>query len=462
MILPILGLFTACQKFVEVDPPVQSILSENVFKDSSTAVSAVSGLYLSLVGSSDLNMLGTGAATYYAGLSADELVPDATGVTLDGFQFYNNAIPFGGPNSPGSNGNELQALWTNPYRTVYNCNAIIEGASASSTISNALKNQLIGEAKFLRAFSHFYLANMFGPIPLIKSTNYTTNRLLNRTPVEDVFKDIEQDLLSAKQLVSITYPSTGKYRVNKAVVTALLSRVYLYQKNWSAAELASTELIQNSLYSIESNLNNVFLANSKEAIYQFYPSFPVNYQTIEGLKLIPVNTSSIPSIIVNNVLANSFENNDKRKVSWLNKVTVGGTDYFYPFKYKLRLSSGSAINEPYCVFRLAEQYLIRAEARCQQNRLSEAAADINVLRSRASIANTSATTQTSIMDAILKERRSELFVEWGHRWFDLKRLNKADAELGTVKTGWKSTAVLFPIPFTELNLNPNLTQNPGY
>jgi starch-binding outer membrane protein, SusD/RagB family len=462
-IIPILAIFVSCEKFVEVDPPVQSILASNVFKDSNTAVSAISGLYLSVVGTSGFTSpkLGAGAATYFPGLSADELIPDAVGVSPEGSQFYNNAISIGGPNSP-TGASELEGLWINPYYTIYNCNSVIEGLLETTTISTNLKNQLIGEAKFLRAFSNFYLANMFGPIPLIKSTDYTKNRLLSRSSIEDVYKDIEQDLLSAQQLVSTAYPSAGKYRVNKAVVTAFLSRLYLYQKNWSAAEAAATELVQSAQYLLETNLNNVFLVNSKEAIYQFYPSQPASFQTIEGLKFIPVNTTSIPSIIVNEVLVNSFEGTDQRKASWLNKVTVGGKDYYYPFKYKIRISSGSAVSEPYTVFRLAEQYLIRAEARCQLNKLTEAVSDINVLRTRAGIPAIVVTTQASIMDTIVKERRSELFVEWGHRWFDLKRLNLADATLSAVKPGWKPTAILFPIPYRELNVHPNLTQNSGY
>jgi len=121
---------------------------------------------------------------------------------------------------------------------------------------------------------------------------------------------------------------------------------------------------------------------------------------------------------------------------------------------------------------VAEQYLIRAEARAQQNNISGAQADVNVIRNRAGLANdTTMTDKATAMAAIENERRHELFCEWGHRWFDLKRWpsltspatqTRADDVLGTLKSTWTSTSILFPIPQPARNNNPNLTQNEGY
>ncbi|WP_394334799.1 RagB/SusD family nutrient uptake outer membrane protein [Niastella vici] len=114
------------------------------------------------------------------------------------------------------------------------------------------------------------------------------------------------------------------------------------------------------------------------------------------------------------------------------------------------------------VFRAAEIYLIRAEARAQQNNLTGAAADLNVIRSRAGLPATTATTPTEYLDAIFRERKFELFTEWGHRWFDLIRTGNANTVLGALKPTWRPTAALFPIVTQVLLSNPQLTQNPGY
>ena len=118
------------------------------------------------------------------------------------------------------------------------------------------------------------------------------------------------------------------------------------------------------------------------------------------------------------------------------------------------------------MFRLAEQYLIRAEARAQQNNISGAQADLNAIRTRAGLANVTATTQTGLVTAIYHERQIELFTEFGHRWFDLKRTGQLDAVMGIAapqKGGtWASYKALIPIPASEISINPHLTQNPGY
>ncbi|MCK9305851.1 MAG: RagB/SusD family nutrient uptake outer membrane protein, partial [Bacteroidales bacterium] len=145
--------------------------------------------------------------------------------------------------------------------------------------------------------------------------------------------------------------------------------------------------------------------------------------------------------------------------------------YIAPYKYR-SYSSSSTSNpddsrkENSTVFRLAEQYLIRAEARAQQNKLDLAIADVDAIRARAGlplIENTNpGIGKAALLDAIMQERRVELFTEWGHRWFDLKRTGKAVAVLSAIKTGFSANDLLYPIPASELNKDPFLEQNPGY
>ncbi|MNR45889.1 SusD family protein [compost metagenome] len=115
------------------------------------------------------------------------------------------------------------------------------------------------------------------------------------------------------------------------------------------------------------------------------------------------------------------------------------------------------------MLRLAEQYLIRAEARCKLNNLSGARSDIDAVRTRAGLtAIHSGSNETQLLTAIETERLHEFFGEYGHRWLDLKRTERTTAVLSPVKANWQSTDVLFPIPQAQILINTKLTQNPGY
>lgn len=118
--------------------------------------------------------------------------------------------------------------------------------------------------------------------------------------------------------------------------------------------------------------------------------------------------------------------------------------------------------EHYVVLRLAEQYLTRAEARAHLNNIPGAIDDLNLVRARAGLTGTDGNDQSSLVTDIFNERRLELFCEWGHRWFDMKRLGLADNILSPIKSDWQPTDTLYPIPFAELQSNPFLKQNAGY
>jgi hypothetical protein len=126
--------------------------------------------------------------------------------------------------------------------------------------------------------------------------------------------------------------------------------------------------------------------------------------------------------------------------------------------------TATAGNENSVILRLAEQYLIRAEARAQINsNLAGSQSDLNKVRNRAGLANTTATTQSTLLTAIANERKVELFGEFSHRWFDLVRTGQVNTVIGALKpTTWKPTAVLMPVPYSQILLNTNLIQNTGY
>ena len=150
----------------------------------------------------------------------------------------------------------------------------------------------------------------------------------------------------------------------------------------------------------------------------------------------------------------------------MNDAIISGTTYSVPFKYKYptnALAVTAGVTEYQTVMRLAEQYLIRAEARARiGTNLSGALSDLNVIRSRAGVATSTTTVAATLLDEIALENRKELFCEQAFRWFNLKRTGQADAVIGALKTTYKPTAKLLPIPQSAIDANPNLTQNPGY
>jgi hypothetical protein len=254
--------------------------------------------------------------------------------------------------------------------------------------------------------------------------------------------------------------TTERIRPNKSAATALLARVYLFKGDWLDAEASAGLVINNSQqYILLDSLNDIFLANSNEAIWQLKPVVP-GVNTNEGQAFILVGAPN--NVALTDTLVNSFESGDKRKLYWVGVLNDGLNTYYYPWKYKIQ--GGTSVKEYSIVLRLAEQYLIRAEARAMQDKFPEATSDLNIIRKRAGLKTYSgAMIQKAIIDAILHERQVELFCELGHRWLDLKRTNHANSILNGIKfPNWVSTAVLYPLPQIEINNNQKLTQNAGY
>jgi hypothetical protein len=337
-----------------------------------------------------------------------------------------------------------------------------------------LKARLNGEAKFLRAFLHFYLVNLYGDVPLVLTSSFETNSLIRRAPVADVYKQIVADLTDAQHLLPDDY-SAGKserIRANAGAATAMLARVYLYTGKWDSAEAQATAVINNAgIYSLVTDLDSTFLKNNSEAIWQLQASFNghiATSATTEGFIFNPYDQYSSPNFYLTAQLLNAFEPNDLRRSHWVDSTDFNdGTNiirYFYPYKYKVRKTTADNVSEYSTILRLAEQYLIRAEARAEQNTgLAGAISDLNLIRSRAGLPQLpNSLNQTEVLDAVAQERRIEFFAEYAHRWFDLKRTGRADAVLAPIKPAWKPTAVLYPVPYSELQTNPNLVQNPGY
>lgn len=437
--------FFSCQELIEIDSPKTELIRRTVFESDLTATAAISALYVDLSVSS-----GTfSSITTLGGFSSDELIPYTNEVEYR--QLYENDIL--------TTNTLIANLWSEGYSTIYKANAILEGLENSNKLTPAVQSELEGEAKFLRAFSHFYLLNLFGDVPLIKTTDYRINNAVSRASKLTVYDAILADLVEAINLLPDGYIDAERIRPNKWAATALLARAYLYAGDWLSAEEASTSVINNiSLYNLV-GLDEVFLKNSNEAIWQLLPVLP-DQNTNDGKTFILTGPPTFAAL--RNDFMDAFEIGDLRKDSWVGLFTDGGSTWYYPYKYKIQTGS-DPLNEYSMVLRLAEQYLIRAEARAQQNNVMGAKADLNTIRQRSGLNDTQANDQAALLTALEQERKVELFTEWGHRWLDLNRTTRTDAILNPIKQGWKPTDELYPIPQSEILINRNLEpQNPGY
>ncbi|MEO8111300.1 MAG: RagB/SusD family nutrient uptake outer membrane protein [Ginsengibacter sp.] len=438
----------SCKKFVQVGPPDTQVAAETVFENDNTATTAVISVYAQM-GISYLD-IASGGMTVYPALSADELATTTSNTELLSFQ--NNAVI-------ADNGMGIYThLWKSAYQNIYYANAVLEGVTHSKTITENTRNQLTGEMLVVRAINYFWLSNLFGDIPLELSTNYRVNSVMPRAPVVEVYKQLTTDLLDAEGLLKENYPSALKERANKWAAAALLARVYLYKQEWANAEAQASMIINSTAYSLEPDLNNVFSQSSGETIWQLGNDIS---NTTEAQVFVPYSSYDVPDYVLTSFLIAAFERGDQRFNKWVGLNTIDSTNYYYPYKYKD--NNYDPVTELYIVLRLSEQYLIRAEARAEQDKVAEAIEDLNVIRSRAGLAGTIATSKSDVLMAIAHERQVELFCEWGHRWCDLKRTGKADEILGGEKApNWQANDAVYPLPAVELVNNPFLIQNPGY
>lgn len=451
VLFPLLFLAASCDDFTDVGMPVTELNTNAVFEQKNTANAAMTDIYAKIRDNGMLTGKASGIGREMA-LYTDELTWYGSSA-VSSANFYNNTVlP-----STGS----VSDWWNQSYACIYAANAVLEGVSASTKLLQADKDQLTGEAKFVRGLLHFYLMQFYGEIPYVSSTDYRINKSLNRVPEDDLYALIIADLISATSLLPPDYYTPERVRPTADVAKALLAQIYLNHGDWAeAANYASAVLNKTEVYVWQEDLNAVFLKESTTAIWQFAPRNATR-NTDEGTAFI-FNSAPPTVAALSEGLLNAFEPGDQRKVNWTRARTDGTNTWYHSYKYK-KTGSATPQVEYSIVMRLAELYLIRAEARAQQGELSNAKDDLNKIRNTAGLGNTEANSKEEILDAILRERRVELFTEHAHRFMDLKRAGKLDMYLSGTKAAWNTTDELLPLPESELQLNPQLLpQNPGY
>ena len=447
-LLLVIAVFS-CTDFVEVDPPKNTLISATVFEDPATVKSALANIYYNMREQGMVS--GNFGLSVLMGIYTDEL--DYYGLTSSNVEFFNHNI------TPSNS--LILSWWNQAYSLIYAANDIIKGVDNSTTLTWEDQAQFKGQALFVRGYLHSLLVGLFGDVPYITTTNYLENNIAVRMPVNLVYEHIITDITDAVSLLNSNDLSGERVLPNQSVAKALLARMYLYTNNWEQAELTSSELINS--YSLEPDINTVFKNNSSETLWQFKPNGISHLNTYEANQLV-IRFIPGQSYALSDALWNAFEPHDLRLLNWIGSESSsdGLTTLHYANKYKALFNETVSI-EYSIIFRLTEQYLIRAEARAHLGDVFGAQSDLNRIRNRAGLSNTMAATQTDLLDAILQERQLELFSEHGQRWFDIKRLDRAEDVLSPIKINWQISHMQLPIPDTELELNPNLKpQNPGY
>ena len=362
----------------------------------------------------------------------------------------------------------LPGMWGTAYSGINRANNVLAALPALQAQFNADEYaQLQGEAHFVRALNYLNLVNFFGGVPLVTEpiTEVPDDVRQARNSEAEIFAFIEQELAMARaQLPELGSDAAG--RASYEAATALLARVHTYQKEWAPAYALADEIIESNTFSLEPQYVNVFeKEQTDEAIFEI--PFTVTDPGSLAFWFFPGSLGGRYGIAPSANLVDSFEEGDARfDVAY--QPEADGDDYGN--KYTDIASTADDIP----VIRLAEMYLIRAEAAARLGDFEQALADVNVLRQRAGLVvdydETSADLDEDgtleseeVLQIVLDEYRHELFYE-GHWFFDMKRfadaVPSAAARLTTL--GIVGNKLIFPIPQREIDANPALIQNPGY
>jgi len=438
----------SCDRMLEPDPPTNQISSQEVFDNVATADAVLSNLYAELQYNSFLSGGARGFGTLL-GSYTDELdsyLPTSQSAYLE---IYNTQIL--------STNTLIKTMWSNTYKEIYICNAIIEGTTASASIEEEDRKRLIGEAVLIRSLLHLRLAQVFGAVPYVDSTDYVANQIMGKMSVDQIIKKVIGSLEYAENNLTNDYRNTERIYPNRLTALVVLCQAHMLREDWETARQYAQEIISSPLYQLNTDLNSTFKKDGKHIIWQLKP-LKGGDATAEAqlyyLAGAPQNYTLTPELV------NTFESTDLRKSAWIKEVVVGNTTYFGNNKYRITASNNTEYS---VIFRLEEVYCMMAEILARENKVSASLPYINAVRSRAGLpALSNSLTADQLLAEILTEKRKEFFAEGGLRFFDLKRFGKL-SDLQSTKPNWMDFRAIWPLPQSELLLNPNLNpQNQGY
>lgn len=491
---------TGCKKFLDEQDP-SNLSPDTYYTLPEHAEAAVAAAY------AQTRFIGGGAGIFVSNFSMLEVVTGTARTETGQNSDLNNLVGLQ------YNGDNLlvRNWWTGLYSVIAQTNLTLDKVPAINPMDETRKAQILGEARFLRAWAYFYLVRLYGDVPLITAPQSATseNFLPNRASAEEVYAVIIDDLTQAEAAGLPWQDVSG--RVNRAAVKSLLAKVYLTMAGqplnkgaeyYRLAADKAKDVIDNAgieLFDSYADLHSLEQENREEHIFQIQylatvAGNPMQALLLPNFKGVSKYSDEVGSTVPTVQFYNSYEPNDLRAkdregfffTSYYNEGNgaLKPVNAPYIFKHFDVVANGTAgvegtaqsdLNWP--LIRYADVLLIYAEA---QNRAdgspnTQAYEALNSIRRRAQIPVLSGLSQTAFEEAVWRERWHELCYE-GVTWFDMVRLRKvyneatngfdnfvghAFPENPTIVLAEKH--LLFPLPTAEMRNNPNLTpQNPGY
>jgi len=473
-----LGL-TSCSKFVDVEP-ISDATTENAYRTAADAEAALIGAYDAFHQEyyiwDNINFSDVLSDNYYAGGDNPELFAvDLLNITPVNSRLFNN--------------------WSQLYSGIAKTNIILAKVPGMDDPQlSARKEQILGEASFLRAYHYFQLVKLWGGVPLVlepatSASPAETNK--PRASEAEVYAQIIKDLEFALARLPDTYSgdaSVNKARATKGAVNALLAKVYAqkpdrnYTKVLEYCNAVITSpagyhlinfnfLFDGGHYNNEESIMEVQFTGSAEANWGPQLVLPPSVSGDSWRKFITPSKDLVKAFDAENDLIRKNASILFENVTWTDEYwAIGGGSV--PFAYKWKSANGWASTNRQYILRLGDIILLKAEALNELGRLGEAAVELNNIRQRVTLPATTATTKDAMQRAIEKERRLELAQE-GHRWDDLRRYGHVETVMNALqeidlRTGQRvnynmtQTKELLPIPQQERDRNKQLDQNPGY
>jgi len=466
-----LSIGPSCSKFLDVAPQGQP-LTAKFFQNQTDASYAVASCYAKL---REYNLV---AFNWFsvAVFPSDDV--DKGSVPGDG-DYLNDYANF----RYTATARRPEGHWLGQYQQINLCNQVIYNVP-NINMDAALRARYVSEAKFLRALAYFNLVRAFGGVPLHTKPAETPEELNPaRSSQADVYAFIVSDLTTAAATLPTSYGSADIGRATKGAALTLLAKVQLYQKNY-AASLAASDQVLTLGYSLTTNFYQMFRIageNGPESIFEVQcTTLPGNCDASNSywaLSQSPRPQFGWGFCTPTADLANAFEPGDQRKLGTIlerGTITPDGdsvsTQNSNP-RYNMKAYVPNSVTKV-CLYgadqnirilRYAETLLLNAEAANELGQTTKAYTALNQIRRRAGLAAVPAgLSQADLRTAIWKERRVELALEYGDRFFDLVRTGRAGTVLKS-RGFVVGKHELFPIPLSQVQLSGGkLTQNPGY
>jgi starch-binding outer membrane protein, SusD/RagB family len=446
----LLAMIAGCNGPLDVKPK-DAIPAETAISDSSSARAAIAGMYHGL---QSLSSYGSD-------------IPEVGDLSSDNAEFSGTSTSYGeiDDNSISTFNTAVLDIWSQAYNNINRANEILDKLGTLTNLDPATRDELQGEAYFVRALMYHDLVKYFGDVPirLHPTTDPNAGSTITRAPVSAVYDQILLDLDSAASRIS---DSSSTTTASGGAVRALRARVLFYRGDYVGAEAEAHAVETDFGYDLAANYSDLFAANGATTPEDIFKVIATVQQPQQSFLSYDYFARSVGGTYLlrptNDLLAAyqpGFDNEVNDPSDWhpTDLRGVWNVKFAGSRKYgaKYRSITGT---ENFPVLRLGEIILIRAEALARLNQLPQAVSQLNLIQARANATPfvLGAHTQQQVIDAIVAERRLELAFE-GDRWPDLVRLG-----IATDVMGIDATQTLYPIPQSEIDVTPGLTQNPGY